>query len=86
MLENKIEPSLLKSFPKFDFLLVYTMRGHRSSNWVILLFKERLQRIEIKGQLRLEESIHYNTFFDDIMYGANLASVFNFLDTFGKCL
>ena len=86
MLENKIEPSLLKSFPKFDFLLVYTMRGHRSSNWVILLFKERLQRIEIKGQLRLEESIHYNTFFDDIMYRANLASVFNFLDTFGKCL
>ena len=47
------------------------MRRHCLCNRFIILFKQRLLRIQIRI-----------SFFDDVIYGANLASAFNFLDAF----
>ena len=41
--------SLSRSSSKSDFLSLNTMRRHRSCNRFVLLFKERLQPIQIKG-------------------------------------
>ena len=56
-----------------------------SCNWFILLLKERLSHIQIKGQYLncdLKKAFIRMRFFGDIIYGANLANAFNFLDAF----
>ena len=48
------------------------------------LFNEVLKpNYGIVVMLRLEESIHWNNFYG-VIYDANLAGAFNFLDTFGQ--
>ena len=61
------------------------MRKYHLSNQFILLFKERLQHIQIKGQhfnCNLKKVFIKIHVFDYVMYSANLANALNFLDAF----
>ena len=65
------------------------MRRHSSINWFILLFKKRLQHIQIKGQwlnFDLKKALIRICFFDDVMHGVNLAMHLTPFMLFGKCL
>ena len=83
------EPSLSRSSSEIDLLSLHTMRKHCLCNRFVLLFKERLHHIQIKGQYLncdLKKAFIKIRFFIMSYMVPILQVHLTFLMLFGKCL